>query len=252
MNTFFFWSGQEFDLANYLAIASAARNSLDDVVLLVDERPRNNPHFARLARLDRVEVHPLVAGELMSAAHRALYRRMRFVAHRADLVRFSVLRKYGGIYLDTDTLTVRPPAPASGRLLLEDEKIVHIGVLALPRGDVLAERMMASFLEMPDADLEVYQSVVHRWTAIVRSSGSGVEFGELAEYFPVHWRDWELIFQENGFTGEPSRIRVLHHYGYFSRKYTATMDERWLAEHPCLFSALARQALGRAGSGAVG
>jgi Glycosyltransferase sugar-binding region containing DXD motif len=238
MPVMFYWSGQNFDFGNYLSIASAATHLADgdEAVVFVDEKPHDNRHFARLDRLPRTSVEPLVRRELMSAEHGALYDRMRYVAHRADLVRFAVLAKYGGLYLDTDTLTRKSLASIPPRLLLDDGKIVHVGIMALPRSDELAERMLTSLLDISESDLSVYQSIVYRWTAIVRQAGDTVHFGALEAYFPVHWKQWETIFRPGEFTGDVESIHILHHYGYLSSAYTSSMDEDWIAAHPCLFS----------------
>jgi hypothetical protein len=130
---FFYWSGPDFDFGHYLAIASAALHAEDEVVVFVDE-PADNVHFSRLTSLPRVRIEPLVLADLMSDAHADLYRRATFVAHRSDIVRFCVLHRYGGVYLDTDTVTRVPIAQLPELLLLEDGQIVHMGVMALPAG----------------------------------------------------------------------------------------------------------------------
>lgn len=244
MSVYFYWSGQDFDFGNLLAVASAATHH-PDITAIVDEPPVRNIWYDAMCRLPGVRVERLDLDRLPSVRHADLYRRMRFAAHRADLVRFSLLAAHGGIYLDTDTLTCRPVARRGARLLLRDAKIVHVGVMALPEGDHLAGAMLDRFTTIPDKDLDVYQSIVHHWTAVVRDSPEPVTFGDLASFFPVHWRDWERIFQPSGFDGDPRRVHVLHHYGYFSRAYTRTMTPQWLDEHPCLFSALARPVVDR-------
>jgi glycosyl transferase-like sugar-binding protein len=237
VNVYFYWSGPDFDYGNYLAVASAAVHAGDRrIEVLVDEAPRDNPHFEGLSALPNVRVRPLVLDEWMGVEHARLYARMRFVAHRADLVRFCVLAREGGIYLDTDTLTCAGLTTVPDTLLVEDGKIVHIGVMSLPRGSALARAMVASLAGISDDDLGVYQSIVYRWTELVRRARPPVEFGRLADYFPVHWKEWELIFTAGGFDGDASSIRILHHYGYFSRRYTSLIDEAWLERHPCLFS----------------
>lgn len=239
MNVFFYWSGQEFDFGNLLSVASAALHSPDGVVVFVDEKPVGNPHFNRLSRLPEVRVEPVSLTSLMSAAHAELYRRMRFIAHRSDLVRFAVLAKYGGLYLDTDTLTRRSLATVGERLLFDDGEIVHIGMMSFAAGDPLPLRMMDEFLAMAERDLEVYPSIVHRWTRIVRQEQGSVRSGDIQAFAPVHWRNWESIFVPGGFDGDTEPIHVLHHYGYFSRRYTASMDVSWLEANPCLFSQVA-------------
>lgn len=93
---------------------------------------------------------------------------------------------------------------------------------------------------MPEADLDVYQSIIYSWTHIVRDHSPNVKCGDLDAYFPVHWKNWERVFTER----QPvDGIRVLHHYGYFSRQYTRTMDKAWIYRNDCLFSDLARPLL---------
>jgi hypothetical protein len=250
MSVYFYWSGQEFDYGNLLAVASAALHAPGEVVLIVDERPVGNPNFDCLSAIENVTVKPLVLDDLMPPEHAALYQRMRFPAHRSDLVSFWLLTRHGGIYLDTDTVTRSTLTDIPPRFLLTDGKIVQLGLLALPKGDALGERMLESFLGMPEKDLDVYQSIVYRWTQVVREAGDAVEFGDLDAYFPVHWKQWETIFRPGEFPGDMDAIHILHHYGYFSRAYTARMNARWIAQNDCLFSRVAAPVideLGRVG-----
>ncbi|QKV94916.1 hypothetical protein HUT19_26835 [Streptomyces sp. NA02950] len=241
MNIFFYWSGQEFDFSNYLAVASAARHTSGaDVVVVVDERPVDNVHFRRVERLPGVTVEPLSLASLVSPELRLLYHRMRFVAHRSDLVRLALLAKYGGMYLDTDTLTAGDLSRTPEVLLLEDGKIVYLGCFALPAGHPVLTATLAALEAMPEADLDVYQSIIHLWTRIVRQRSPTVEFGDHDAYFPVHWKNWEDVFTERR---PVDSIQVLHHYGYYSRQYTRTMDEEWVNSNDCLFSDLARPLL---------
>jgi hypothetical protein len=239
MPLYMYWSGPAFDFGNFLAVASAALHTPDRVVLLVDEEPVGNHWFSLLASVPRVAVEPVDADRRMSAAHAALYRRMTFVAHRSDLVSFWVLAHGGGFYLDTDTLTRRTLAGLPPRLLFDDGKIVHVGAMSFPPGDPLPAAMVDDLLRMPAEDLDVYQSIVYRWTRFVRQAAAPGDFGALDSFFPVHWKEWERIFTEPGREDEADAVHVLHHYGWFSRKYTAEMDVAWLRSHPCLFSEIA-------------
>ncbi|MEW2514689.1 glycosyltransferase [Streptomyces sp. NPDC046870] len=235
----FYWSGQEFDFGHFLAVASAAAHAPGRVVVIVDEEPAGNRYFELLRSVPRVEIEPLCLEELMSPAHADLYRRMTFVAHRSDLVSFCVLASRGGLYLDTDTLTRRPLGELPDRLLLEDGKIVQVGVLAFPPGDPLPAAMVEDFLHLPEKDLAVYQSIVYRWTRLVRASTAPDDFSPHDRFFPVHWKQWETIFRDDDRPELRDDIHILHHYGYFSRAYTRQMDTAWLRSHPCLFSELA-------------
>lgn len=241
MTIFFYWSGQDFDFGNYLAVASAARHASGaPVVVVVDDPPVDNPHFDNVRRLPGVAVEPLDLAALLPPVLRDLYGRMRFVAHRSDLVRLALLAEHGGIYLDTDTLTCTDLGDTPEVLLLDDGKIVHLGCLALPAGHPVLTATLKALENFSDADLDVYQSLIYIWTRIVREQSPPVEFGELEAYFPIHWRDWELAFTRRL---AADRIRVLHHYGYYSRRYTRAMDEDWILRNDCLFSDLARPLL---------
>ncbi|MFJ4851710.1 MULTISPECIES: glycosyltransferase [unclassified Streptomyces] len=239
MPVYMYWSGQDFDFGNFLAVASAGLHTPDRVVLLVDEVPVDNHWFSLLAKVPRISVEPVDAESRLTPEHAALYRRMTYVAHRSDLISFWALAHGGGLYLDTDTLTTRPLDDLPHRLLLDDGKIVHIGVMGFPPGDPLPAAMVDDLLLMPPQDLDVYQSIVYRWTRLVRQTAEPGDFADLRSFFPRHWKEWEEIFTRPARAGETDSIRILHHYGWFSRHYTASMDVAWLRSHPCLFSELA-------------
>lgn len=238
MSVYFYWSGQEFDFSHLLSIASAVLHAPSNVIILVDEQPVDNPYFSRLAGVPNTYVEPLVLSHLLSGPHADLYRRMKFIAHQSDLVRFAVLAKFGGLYLDTDTVTRSSLPDVSERLLFTDGEIVHVGMMSFAAGDPLLLRMMDEFLAMTERDLEVYPTIVHRWTRVVQQDDS-VPYGDIRAFAPVHWTEWERIFAPGGFDGDIESIHVLHHYGYFSRRYTASMDVNWLTANPCLFSEVA-------------
>lgn len=239
MPVYMYWSGQKFDFGNFLAVASAALHTSDRVVLLVDEIPVDNHWFSLLGKVPHVSVEPVNAEGRLSTEHASLYQRMTYVAHRSDLISFWVLAHGGGLYLDTDTLTTRPLDDLPSRLLLDDGKIVHMGVMGFPPGDPLPATMTDDLLLMPPQDLDVYQSIVYRWTALVRQVAGPHDFADLGSFFPRHWKEWEDIFTQPSRAGETDSVHILHHYGWFSRQYTATMDTAWLRSHPCLFSELA-------------
>lgn len=238
-NVLMYWSGQRFDFGNFLAVASAAIHCDGLVELLVDEEPADNHWYELLRGFPGVLVQPFDADAMLPAEHAALYRRMQFVAHRSDLVSFWALARTGGIYLDTDTVTRKPLFGLPPRLLFDDGKVVYVGAMAFPPGDPLPAAMLEDLLRMPDADLGVHQSIVYRWTRLVREMAAPPDFGVLRSFFPVHWKSWEEIFRTPGFTGDTDAIHCLHHYGHFSWAYTCAMDPEWVRTHPCLFSDVA-------------
>jgi hypothetical protein len=244
---YFYWSGSTFDFGHLMAIGSAALRSGLDVTVLVDEAPRKNRYFDLLRLIPHVTIQPLRLLDWMSEDMANLYHRFVYVAHRSDLVSFCVLSRTGGLYMDTDTLTIRSFAPSGQRLLFEDGEIVQTGVMAMPANDTLAILMLDEFRDLTNEELMAYESIVLRWSALARRLARQDDFGDSSKAFPVHWRDWEWIFSPPG--REPSTtnksvttrpdVDVLHHYGYFSSKYTSQMSLTFLTTWPCWYSELA-------------
>lgn len=241
---FFFWTGQEFDFSHLLALDSARRFSIDPVHFVVDEPPVDNEHFRRAASLAGVTVERLDPAQLMPAPLAALYRRLRFRAHKADLVRFCLLLERGGIYLDCDTLTCGSLERLAGNFLIRDDRIVHNSIMALEAGHPLLRAMVHALVHEDERTFDSYPAVVHLWTRVVeRERAPAVTFLPEREFFPVRWYDWERLFRPDASEIDTDGITVLHHFGYFSRRYTAEMDLTWLREHPCPYSELARSIL---------
>jgi hypothetical protein len=236
MDVHFFWSGPDPDLAVEVAVASAALRTPSARVAVVTDLPRDDAVARRLAALPNVELVPLRPDRLLGGALRRVYDRARFVQHRSDVVRFALLAEHGGVYLDTDTVTLRPLDVLAPEALFHDGKIVHTGVLAVPPGHPAVLDVLGVLAGISDADLAVYQSIVHHWTRAVMARHAEVVLADLDLAFPVHWTEWERLFRP----GEPDlpgeRAVVLHHYGWFSRERTRAMTPRWLEENDCAFS----------------
>ena len=110
----FIWYGRTFWWVNALAIRSAAlRGGFDRVVLHHDQDLGGNPGFDALAELDVFEARKLVPealfdktgplGEPLARLHAQLEKPNA----RANMVRAALLATEGGVYLDTDTITLR-------------------------------------------------------------------------------------------------------------------------------------------------
>ena len=114
----FIWYGQQFWWVNALAIRSAAlRGGFERVVLHHDRDLAGVPAFDELADLDNFEARRLnpaalfartgALGPALTELHDALAKPNA----RANMVRAAVLATEGGVYLDTDTITVKSLAP---------------------------------------------------------------------------------------------------------------------------------------------
>ncbi|XP_043240833.1 lactosylceramide 4-alpha-galactosyltransferase-like [Amphibalanus amphitrite] len=103
----------------------------------------------RLAQLDFAEVFE---GTLLEEWYRsrAVLRSWWQASHMSDALRFALLTKYGGIYLDTDVIVRRSMADMDDGAGLESEHSVAAGVLKFARRSALPGLLAARFVEQYD------------------------------------------------------------------------------------------------------
>ena len=132
----FVWFGPNLPYAYIVGIRSAAlAGGFSSVCLHHADTLQMNEELERLLDLENVSFQPLTEGALENAPIENagslvdLFRRLSQPAAKANMVRAAILASEGGIYLDTDTLTLKDLTP-----LRETEKAFcgaeHI---ALPR-----------------------------------------------------------------------------------------------------------------------
>ncbi len=116
----FVWFGRELPWIYGLALRSAAlRGELEEVVLHHADPVADTPGWRLARQTPGVRARPLDPPALLSrvepaalgAALADLYARLRAPAARANLVRAAILYREGGVYLDTDTVTVASLRP---------------------------------------------------------------------------------------------------------------------------------------------
>ena len=129
--------GLPFYFCYWAAVRSAMRcNPGFEVNLWYEEEPRS-PYFARLA--DMVKFHKVKPPEEVFGNPVPHY------AHKADVLRLQILLQEGGIYLDLDTVTVRPFEPLLNHdvvmsLVKNDGKVFGLGnsvIMASPGSSFL-------------------------------------------------------------------------------------------------------------------
>ena len=111
----FVWTGRRFPYFARLAVESALVAEPDAQVELhlFGERPTGAPHLASLARHPRVHLVPVdldtvfVGLGVDARRLRQAYDRAGGASARSNLIRYAVLARRGGVYLDTDVLVVR-------------------------------------------------------------------------------------------------------------------------------------------------
>lgn len=87
-------------LSHYLAIASARALNRPDAIHLHCDRELSGPYAER--------IRPLVRIEKVEAPAEIFGNTLHHPAHQADVLRLRILREQGGVYLDLDTINVRP------------------------------------------------------------------------------------------------------------------------------------------------
>jgi len=94
------FGGRPFSLSHYLSIKSAVEVNKPEAVFFHYEFEPGGEWWDK--------VKPLVTLHQIKAPESFMGRPLYHVAHKADVVRLQVLKETGGIYLDLDTICVKP------------------------------------------------------------------------------------------------------------------------------------------------
>lgn len=113
----FIWMGRNFPFAYRLSVESCRKHHPDAEILLHFADPPDNAHWRALERC--AEMRPLDEEGLLAALPTSLagvadiYRRIAggYPAGRSNVLRYLLLLRDGGIYLDCDTLTLKSFQP---------------------------------------------------------------------------------------------------------------------------------------------
>lgn len=107
----FVWLGQKLPWVHVLAVASAAlRGGFERILFHHTDALDGVRVFEEIGRLERVETRELEASSLLERAGGAAladcYRDLETPASKSNLLRVALLAEQGGVYLDTDTVTL--------------------------------------------------------------------------------------------------------------------------------------------------
>ncbi len=94
------FGGRPFSLSHYLAIKSAVDVNQPETVYFHYEFEPTGEWWEK--------AKPLLTLNKLKAPDQFMGRPLYHVAHKADVVRLQALKEWGGIYLDLDTICVRP------------------------------------------------------------------------------------------------------------------------------------------------
>lgn len=208
------FGGKPFSFIHFLAIQSAAQVHRPSEIIL---------HYAYLPNGPWWEAaRPLVNLNRVAPPQRVFGRELSHVAHKADVLRLEVLQRYGGIYLDCDTFSIRAFEPLR----------VHDTVLAVEPNAGLCNAVILTTPNSPFIQLwlESYRNYdASRWRynsvevpyAIARQCPELIHVeGEYAFFFPTYddpmhrwlWTD-DLGFVER----VQGLLRVIRDIPYYMR-----------------------------------
>lgn len=224
-----------FSYINSLAIRAAAKHHPDEqIIMWCNEEPRHNPNWYMVK--DLFEVRPIeMPTEIGGVA-------LEHVQYKADVLRLEILQKLGGIYLDTDSLLLKPLSPLVGPDM----------VLARESSDSLA---MSPIIAKPGA------AFIDMWLAQIPAAlkkdiwshhavNLPVEIAKVIpcdirpqhEFFPFDLRhnylfDYGRADEHSPRLGDPY---ALHVYETYWRGYIDEVDAGYMHSQDTLFARLFR------------
>lgn len=184
----FIWLGSRFPWVHRLALLSAARRGgFERVVLHHDESLRGEHEPGELVHEPRVELALLDALGLMESAGGGplveCYRALEAPAARVNLLRMALLAREGGVYLDTDTVTLASfdELSADAGVFCGEEHLVfpagNASVLSRLRPSSLARMAARDVLRRLPNGYRGFRQVEHLYPKAVNNAVLGAEPG---------------------------------------------------------------------------
>jgi hypothetical protein len=94
------FGGKPFNLMHYFAVLSAAQRIRPEAIYFHHAYEPSNEYYSR--------VKGLMISRKCGVPTEIFGRELKHFAHRADVLRMQLLQEFGGIYLDLDTVSVKP------------------------------------------------------------------------------------------------------------------------------------------------
>jgi hypothetical protein len=239
--TFGFKPGDPFELWHYLAVATAvAVNKPETTFIYYHHSP---PGFW----WKRVETIPTVVLEYIDLPREIFDRRLGHYAHQADVVRLRKLLDRGGIYLDLDTICVRPFTT-----LLQNSCVMGIQPgSGLCNAVIMAEPQSAFLNEWYNSYRTFRCTGLDRFydehSVLVPAVLAQVEplrqhitvLDHRAFFFPL-WTQMDLLFESTDMSLFENSY-VVHLWELVTTKpWLRRISEQWLRTSPCNYATMAR------------
>jgi hypothetical protein len=224
-----------FSFINALAVRAASiHHYTDDMVMWCNEIPRNNPNWNMVK--DLFEVRHIDAPNEIDGIP------LEHIQYKADVLRLRILQEHGGIYLDTDSLLLKPLTPLVGpEIVLAQESpdsIAMSPIIAKPGAEFIK-----CWLERIPAALEIGTWAYHAVNLPVEiSKVCECDIRPQQEFFPFDLRHNYLF--DDGRADEHMRRMgdpyALHVYETYWAGYLQGVDEAYMKTRDTLFARLFR------------
>ncbi len=233
------FGGRPFSLVHALALRSAWALNRFDATLFHHAHEPSGPLWT--------SVKPYLELVRVSPPHEVYGRPVRRLEHQSDVVRLDALLQHGGVYLDLDTLCVRPLAPLMGHacVLGREETpgqrikgLCNAVILAEPGSGFLA-RWREAYRTFDGDYWHVHSVVVPRLLA-ERAAPGEVHVEPPASFFCPSWDDGGLadLFERD----VPFPSAYLHHLwaGRSWQPHLQGLTPEALRRGTCTYARLAR------------
>jgi hypothetical protein len=235
----FIWLTQPFSrpfsFINALAVLAAARHHPSDKILMwCNEQPRNNPNWHMVK--DLFEVRPVEMPSQIGGVP------LEHIQYKADVLRLQIMQKLGGIYLDTDSLLLKPLTPFVGQEMVlareSHDSLAMSPIIAKPDAEFIGK-----WLERIPAALEVGTWAYHAVNLPVEISKEYFcDIRPQEEFFPFDLRH-NYLFDDGRANEHMERMGdpyALHVYETYWAGYLQGVDKAYMRTRDTLFARLFR------------
>ena len=223
-----------FSFINALAVLAAAKHHNDPILMWCNEVPRGNPHWYMVKDLFEVrfiEMPSEIGGVPLD-----------HIQYKADVLRLQILQRLGGIYLDTDSLLLKPLTALVGpEMVLAQESpdsLAMSPIICKPGAEFIGK-----WLERIPAALEVGTWAYHAVNLPVEISKEiFCDIRPQHEFFPFDLRH-NYLFDHGRADEYMKRLGdpyALHVYETYWAGYLGEVDEGYMRTRDTLFARLFR------------
>ena len=221
-----------FSFINSLAVLAATAHHLEPIIMWCNEVPRNNPNWYMVKDLFEVR-HVDLPTEIGGVP-------LTHIQYKADVLRLRILQEHGGIYLDTDSLLLKPLTPLVGPEMVlareSPDSLAMSPIIAKPGADFIGK-----WLDRIPAALEVGTWAYHAVNLPVEISKECLcDIRPQHEFFPFDLRH-NYLFDEGRADEHIKRLGdpyALHVYETYWAGYIDGVDESYMRTRDTLFARL--------------